>query len=1412
MASSIYSVFVNLAASTSDFVNSMNTASSAARKAGRDITDSFSGLSSALEKALTPFGQLGPQIAQALGAVGESVAGASNALAKMGQGMTGLTVVAGTGIGVLGAIAASAAALTAKTAESAAGLYNLSQSTGVSVEALSALNFVAKQSGVSADAMALGLERMSKSAFAAATAPAGAINAYTRLKIALTDNGQLRSTIDIFKDVADALARLGPGYAQSALAQEIFSRAGAGLLPVLNRGSAGIQELIAKAQQLGVVMDSQTAQAAAQFEEKLGEISAAAQGLSNRLTRDLLPSLQVVANQLENGFTGSGASTLLRDIEEITKGAIELGETMGLLYQQISVSVDQSLAVLTAFGQGVFKVLGDIVAHNFNGMVQDSEDAYGKMGAAGKKFLVDSGAAWTSWHNAIIALNYKAPHDDTYDPNTGKKKGDGGTDVSPTDGRNNAIAETITKLLAQQQQEAALANAIGDVASNTILATAAAEASNVITELQIRAARQHRDVTADEKSAITDIITLTAAYKAGYADNKEIENFIIKTRDQSSALQDLAQAYAHGEAAVEAAKENEKIQPFETDASTLSGIIQALESSPTASGLEAKIQSIHDALAKTGKDKEIVEDLQQALDALHTGGDPFASLKNSLDQLIAKIRTLKVGELAEFSGQAAKATGESVLGLTHEIDDQLRYNQAVIDGADALRRLAIEQQLGIQPEKRQLGAFQDRVSTLRSQGVPDSDPDLQKAQGNVQLQQQYISQLDAGVGTVDAAQQKAAADQAVSSLLSFKNTQDQIAGLQLLANAENETADRIVAAQLAIKQASEKSSEEQQQYLFDLANASAETTDKMYQFNQKLVEQWDSMADDIGSLGDRFKELGNKIALEGQNIWKSVFDALHKTVDGMEDDLAKFVVTGKGNFKELFESLEEDLLKAGIQKGLSSIVTGVFGSGVASAARSEAARTPGFAPDSSQKSGGLLSWIGGIFGAGKSDKDKSLFSLKADGTQTSPFYVILVDSSGQLLNFGKGLGPGAGQQGPAGTANAIGSLFGATDRWSGTNLSHVTVGSTSAIGSLFNPVQTTLPQPQQQGGSSQASTTNLVTELSKVFKDLTSTLSSLFKDLASVLKDVFSAGGSVLKSIFSIFGKASGGQVSSGRTYIVGEQRPEIFIPDAPSVSAGSSKASFSNSSTSVFGRAFAGIREGSRISTTLPYVIGEKGAELFSPEQPGTILPSISSVSSSTKILGQSFGGYRALGGEVAPGRTYVVGERQAEVFMPAGGSSVSKQISSISSSAATSFLGRSFSSVSTTTRSASGQSFLVGERGSELFSPKERGTIIPNISSLSASVNVLGKPFGGFREMGGAVDPMSSYIVGERGPERFVPQGPGSIVPSAGGTHSSESAQNINVQMHVHGVQNVDQFKKSQSQIAAELHRTISFHSRRG
>jgi phage-related minor tail protein len=80
----------------------------------------------------------------------------------------------------------------------------------------------------------------------------------------------------------------------------------------------------------------------------------------------------------------------------------------------------------------------------------------------------------------------------------------------------------------------------------------------------------------------------------------------------------------------------------------------------------------------------------------------------------------------------------------------------------------------------------------------------------------------------------------------------------------------------------------------------------------------------------------------------------------------------------------------------------------------------------------------------------------------------------------------------------------------------------------------------------------------------------------------------------------------------------------------------------------------------------------------------------------------------------------------------------------------------------------------------------------------SLLLSAFGGARAGGGIVAKGQSYLVGERGPELFTPSGSGRI--------GAPPAAPINVAIHLSGVQSPENFRASETQIAASLSRVIA------
>ncbi len=82
----------------------------------------------------------------------------------------------------------------------------------------------------------------------------------------------------------------------------------------------------------------------------------------------------------------------------------------------------------------------------------------------------------------------------------------------------------------------------------------------------------------------------------------------------------------------------------------------------------------------------------------------------------------------------------------------------------------------------------------------------------------------------------------------------------------------------------------------------------------------------------------------------------------------------------------------------------------------------------------------------------------------------------------------------------------------------------------------------------------------------------------------------------------------------------------------------------------------------------------------------------------------------------------------------------------------------------------------------------------------SLLGSVFGGFRAGGGPVSPDRAYVVGENGPELFVPEGAGAVEPGAG-----QAAATPHITVNI-STPDIGSFRQSQGQVAAAMVRALA------
>lgn len=241
--------------------------------------------------------------------------------------MRGLTGAAAGLSGALGSLApllsvAGLAGMVQNTIKAGDAMYDLSQRTGVSVEALARFKKAAATSGTDIDNVAKSLNILNKGMLEAATTGKGkAAEALKALGLSATNaNGELKTADQVTLEVANKFKNMADGAAKSGLAMKLFGRNGAEMIPMLNMGGDAIGKLSIK-------MTEAFAKKADQYSDKLAILSGKVGALGADLTIALLPALQSVTDAVTTSVTAF--NTLPESVKGLAVGAAALALAWG---------------------------------------------------------------------------------------------------------------------------------------------------------------------------------------------------------------------------------------------------------------------------------------------------------------------------------------------------------------------------------------------------------------------------------------------------------------------------------------------------------------------------------------------------------------------------------------------------------------------------------------------------------------------------------------------------------------------------------------------------------------------------------------------------------------------------------------------------------------------------------------------------------------------------------------------------------------------------------------------------------------------------------------------------------------------------------------------------------------------------
>lgn len=261
-------------------------------------------------------------------AVRKNAEGMNSAMAKVGKSFEDTIVKVTKFASVAGVAAAGALAMmVAKQLVAADRFDELAQSTGTTTEFLSSMTIALKTSGVEVEQFAKGMERMMRNMQDAGNGIGEAKEAFELLGVEIKNSdGTLRNTEDLFKEFADRFASLPDGAEKTALAMKLFGKAGADLIPVLNMGSAGLAEMQAQAERLGLVIGTKAAKEAAYLTDQFDILKMSGEGLARTVGLAIIPQLnEMIRTFVEASKSGgllAGALAVVKNIgEELSRRA-----------------------------------------------------------------------------------------------------------------------------------------------------------------------------------------------------------------------------------------------------------------------------------------------------------------------------------------------------------------------------------------------------------------------------------------------------------------------------------------------------------------------------------------------------------------------------------------------------------------------------------------------------------------------------------------------------------------------------------------------------------------------------------------------------------------------------------------------------------------------------------------------------------------------------------------------------------------------------------------------------------------------------------------------------------------------------------------------------------------------------------
>lgn len=246
---------------------------------------------------------------------------------------------------------------------------------------------------------------------------------FKKLGVAVKDNnGKFRDSTDVFYDTIAALGKIEDGTERDLIAMKLFGKGADNLAGIIDDGGKALRKLGEEAENAGLIMSSDTLDAANEFNDAMDKLKAETQGqfmkIGAELATTLLPYLQELADVLSNVMNWFskldetqqkwivGVLLAVASISPLAKAIGSLSTIMSFLGTKVIPMVGNALSFLAAnpivliigaivavvaaiamFGDEIQEVLGNVDDFMQNIFSKDFSEQFGFLGTILNGFL-----------------------------------------------------------------------------------------------------------------------------------------------------------------------------------------------------------------------------------------------------------------------------------------------------------------------------------------------------------------------------------------------------------------------------------------------------------------------------------------------------------------------------------------------------------------------------------------------------------------------------------------------------------------------------------------------------------------------------------------------------------------------------------------------------------------------------------------------------------------------------------------------------------------------------------------------------------------------------------------------------------------------------------------------------------------